>query len=111
MKSQDSEVTVSAIGQILIVRENLINDVAIHSQVYSPPDALTGGVSKVAIQNETDLAGLADKFFPQGLTVVVGADVVGLRVNVVAERHTGAVGGDVGVRDDNDFRSRVRRYD
>src|ERR1700751_1581017 len=84
MKGQNSEVAIAAVGKVLIIGEDLVDEVAIDGQIDAATDALAGGVRKMAIQDHADLAGLADKLLPKGLAVIVGAYVVILRVDVVA---------------------------
>src|SRR6267154_4314866 len=69
------------------------------------------GIGKVAVEHQTDLAGLANEFFPKRLAVVVSAYVVGLRVDVVAERDATAVFIYVGMSDQDHFGARICGHD
>ena len=108
MKFHDPEVSIPAIGHILVVRKNLIHQIAVDTDVHAMARRiLTRTPHLVPAQYQSDVFILPYKFGPHCIAIVIGAEAIVLRVKAVASGDPGIVKVLVGMSDDDDLFVRI----
>ena len=115
MEREYSEVPIPAARTFLIVRQHLVNEIAVDPEIRTArstfvPDSTQGKVT-VSIEYEADIAVLFKEFAPQPLSVVVVENAELVHTAVVASCDSRIVVIDMCVGYDNNFCARIRLQD
>ncbi len=104
MEFHDTQVSVSSVRHVLVIRQDLIDEVSIHRNV----GAVSGGIlarstNFMPTNDKGDVLVLTYKFCPHRIPIVVGSEAVVLGVKAVAGRHSRVVKVFVSMGDNDDL--------
>ena len=104
VKFHDAQVSVTAVRHVLVVRQDLIDEVAIGAEISAiARSVLSRSAHFVPAQHQADVPVLADKFCPHRIAIVIGSQVIVLRVKTVACRYPRVVEIFIRMRDYDDL--------
>src|SRR6266568_179603 len=92
MKRHNPQISVPAIGHVLIIRKDLVYEVSVHTEIHPVPGGiLPCSAHFMTAQNHVYIAVSADQLCPHGGAVVVSSKPVILSVEAIAGRNTRVV--------------------
>src|SRR6185369_14609130 len=104
MEFHDTEVSVSSVRHVLVIRQDLIDEISIRGNVGAMSGCiLTSSTNFVPAHDKGDVLVLTYKFCPHRIPIVVGPEAVVLGVKAVAGRHSRVVKVFVSMGDNDDL--------